>query len=57
MVSEWSIGKDVEGSGRGRALPAFAWEDWGKLRSISVRIAGLEAEIWTRDFQNTKQEF
>jgi hypothetical protein len=27
-----------------------------KTRKISVRIAGLWTDIWTRDIQNTKQE-
>jgi hypothetical protein len=27
-----------------------AWRLWRKLRNISVKTAGLQAEIWTRDF-------
>jgi hypothetical protein len=34
----------------------FAWRDWGKLRKTYVRVAGLRAEIWTRDIKNTKKE-
>jgi hypothetical protein len=38
------------------STPALAWGDWGKPRKNSVRIAGLWAEIWTRELPNTKQE-
>jgi hypothetical protein len=33
----------------------FSWRDWGKLWSLLVRIFSPWTEIWTRDFQNTKQ--
>jgi hypothetical protein len=49
----------MEESGRGPTegtTLAFAWRDWGKPRKNSVRIAGLQAEIWTRDLPHTKQE-
>jgi hypothetical protein len=38
------------------AVKALAWRDWGKSRTMSVRISGLWAEISTRDLPNTKQE-
>jgi hypothetical protein len=49
----------MERSGRGLTegtIPVYSWRDWGKPRKSSVSIAGLRAEIWTRDFPNTKQE-
>jgi hypothetical protein len=38
-------------------VPAFARRKWGKSRKATVKIAGLCAEIWTRDFPKTKQEY
>jgi hypothetical protein len=38
-----------------RYYPAFSWKEWGKPRKTSVRIAGLHADIWTRDLPNTKK--
>jgi hypothetical protein len=50
-MNERLIEKDVERSGRGllsRNLPGGTEEN--------LRIAGLRAEIWTRDLPNMKQE-
>jgi hypothetical protein len=38
------------------AIPVFAWRDWGNHENISVRIAGLQADIWSWDIPNMKQE-
>jgi hypothetical protein len=38
-----------------RVVPAFGWRYWGKPRKPSVRIASVQAKIWTRDLLNTKQ--
>jgi hypothetical protein len=49
----------MEGSGRDLTegtIPEFAWRNWVKPWKQFVRIAGLRAEILTRDLQNTKQE-
>jgi hypothetical protein len=51
--------------GRGRngrgimqgAILEFSWRDWVKSRNHQVRISNLQAEIWTQDLQNIKQEF
>jgi hypothetical protein len=59
MISEWWIGKDVEGSGRGlilREYPRISLEGLRKLQKPSVRIAGIRAKIWTRELPNTKQD-
>jgi hypothetical protein len=59
MISEKLIGKDVEGSCRGSVqptIPEFAWRDWEKPRETPVRVAGLQAEIWTWGPQNMKQD-
>jgi hypothetical protein len=37
--------------------PDVYWRDWGQLRNISLRLANLWADIWTRDLPNTKQEW
>jgi hypothetical protein len=55
MISEWRIGKDVEGRGRGLITPAFAWRDWEKPRKSSVGMANLRAETLTREIPNAKQ--
>jgi hypothetical protein len=34
----------------------YAWRDWGKPQSSSVRIANLLAEIRNRDVPPTNQE-
>jgi hypothetical protein len=36
---------------------AFAWVGGGKLRKMSVRVAGSLAEIWNRDLPNTSQDW
>jgi hypothetical protein len=36
-------------------IPASACKRWGKPRKLSVTIAGLWTEIWTRDLLNTNQ--
>jgi hypothetical protein len=49
----------MEGSGRGLmkgTISAFDWKDWGNPRKLSVGIADLRAEVWTRDLPNMKQE-
>jgi hypothetical protein len=59
MISEWWIGKDLKGSGHGLnegTILAFACRDWAKPQKTQVRVAGLQAEIWSCDLQNTKQE-
>jgi hypothetical protein len=33
--------------------PGFSWRNWGKPLNSSVRISGLQAQIWTRDLTNT----
>jgi hypothetical protein len=51
MRCEWWIGKDVEGSDRGLILSwcrGIRLEKLGKTTKISVRIADLHVEIWTR---------
>jgi hypothetical protein len=37
--------------------PAIRLEGLRKPTKISDRIVGLQAEIWTRDLSNTKQEW
>jgi hypothetical protein len=37
-------------------IPAFDWKDWRKWRETSVTTAGLRAEMWTRDLQNTERD-
>jgi hypothetical protein len=57
VIREWWIGKDLEGSGRGlilRNLPGIRLE--GLRKPQKLRIAGLRADIWTRDLPNTKQD-
>jgi hypothetical protein len=57
MISEWQVGKDLEESGHGLIFGttlAFAWRNWQKPQKITVRIPGLQAEIWTQDFPNMK---
>jgi hypothetical protein len=47
----------MEGSSRGLiywTIPKISWIDWGRPQKISVRIAVIEAEIWTQDFPNAK---
>jgi hypothetical protein len=54
MIDAKWTGKDMEGHGRGLVLctiPALAWRDWGKSRNTLIRIAGLRAEIWSRDLR------
>jgi hypothetical protein len=56
VISERWIGKDVEGSGCGlilRYYPSIRLEGLTKPTNISVRRAGLLAEIWTLDLPNT----
>jgi hypothetical protein len=61
VISEWRIGKDLEGSGGGlilRYCPLIRLEGRGKSRT-TVRGAGLRAEVWTRErppTQNTLME-
>jgi hypothetical protein len=56
VANEWWNGKDLEGNGRGLGtITELAWRNWGTPRSPSVRIAGLRAEIWTRDLPNRKE--
>jgi hypothetical protein len=31
----------------------FSWRDWGKPWNISIRITGVQADIWSRCFPNT----
>jgi hypothetical protein len=38
------------------SIPTFACSVSENSRKISVNVAGLRAEIWTRDLTNTKQE-
>jgi hypothetical protein len=60
MINERWIGKDMEGSDRGIIwciMPAFACRGCGRPQKTSVRITGLQAEIWTRTFPNTKPDF
>jgi hypothetical protein len=59
MFSDQWIRKDVKGTWRRLIwgnIPALAWKDWDKPEEIWVRITGLGAEIWNRDFRSTKQE-
>jgi hypothetical protein len=60
---KWLMNNELEGIlKRRQSWPnlgttlSFAWRFWGKLLQTSVRIAGLEASIWTRDLSNMKQE-
>jgi hypothetical protein len=50
----------VEGSGRGliwSIISIFPWLDWENPQAPSVRITGLQEEIWSRDFVNAMQEW
>jgi hypothetical protein len=52
LLSELWIANDLEGRGRGLILsyyPSICLEELRKTTTPSVRIAGLRAEIWTRD--------
>jgi hypothetical protein len=56
MICEYRIGKNVEWKGRSLiwgTVPEFAWRNWEKSREISVRIDGLQAEIWIQSRTNT----
>jgi hypothetical protein len=60
VISEWWIGKDLEGSGCDLifgTITALACRDWEKPRNTSVKIARLRVLIWARGLPNTKQEF
>jgi hypothetical protein len=60
MISKWWIWRYVEGSGRGLILgeiPEFAWRVWEKAGGSLIRIADLQAETWTRDLPNMRQEY
>jgi hypothetical protein len=35
-------------------IPGYAYRDWRKLRSSSVRIACLRTQIWPQDLPNTR---
>jgi hypothetical protein len=57
VISERWSGKDFEGSGHGlilRYYPGIRLEGQRKTMKIYVRIAGVRAEIWTRDLPNTE---
>jgi hypothetical protein len=52
--------RDVKGSGRGLILGTISvlvWMIWGKPWTPLSQDTGLWAKIWTRDVQNTKQEY
>jgi hypothetical protein len=57
VISEWWIGKNLEGSGGGLILRFYPGILLEGLRTTSVRIAGLRAEILNRDLPNTKQDW
>jgi hypothetical protein len=47
----------MEASSRGLiycTIPKISWMGWGRPQKISVRIAGIRAEIQTQDFPNAK---
>jgi hypothetical protein len=54
MISEWWIGRDMEGVDGGLVWGTI-WRVWRKSREASVKIAGRRAEVWTRDLLSTKQ--
>lgn len=59
IVSEQLGANYVEISGHDQLwnnIPARNWKNWGKPRTTSVGIAGLQAEIWIVDFPNAKQK-
>jgi hypothetical protein len=56
VISEQWIGKDVEGTGCSaiwETTPAFDWRDHENHENIAT-VAGLRAEIWTRDLPKMK---
>jgi hypothetical protein len=59
-MEEWCVkdefGKYLEGSGQGLILRYYACSDWGIPQNTWVRIASLQAEIWTRHLPNTKHD-
>jgi hypothetical protein len=60
MVDEWWIEKNVEEAvvDYFKVLyPSICLEGLRIMTKSSVRIAGLRAEIWTRELSNTKQEY
>jgi hypothetical protein len=44
MISEWGMGKDVEGTGFD-FISGTAWKDWHKLRKAFDRIFSVSTEI------------
>lgn len=55
-ITNW---KAFGGSGRGLIevpIPEFVWRDWGKPKDISVRRAGVSAEIRSEHLPNTSLE-
>lgn len=38
-------------------LQEFTKRDWGKPRNTSATTVGVQAQIWTYDFLNTKQGY
>jgi hypothetical protein len=60
IISEPLIINNTEGRGSGLSagtcLTFSSWE-WGNSQNISCTIAGLRAEIWTRNFPNTKASY
>jgi hypothetical protein len=60
MISEWRIGKDVEGRSRSLTsgtITAFTWREWNKNPlKTSVKTDGLWFAVWIREVPNTKQE-
>jgi hypothetical protein len=60
VVSEWWIGKDVEGSVHGlisRYYPSICLEKRKKTTKNLSQDSCLRVDIWTRDLPNTKQEY
>jgi hypothetical protein len=56
MVSKQWTGKVVKGSDHGIILCPlleFAWSPKGKPQHPSVKVVGLRAKIWTRNFSNS----
>jgi hypothetical protein len=56
---KWRINGKGFGSGRDPILMyyyAIRLEELRKTIKTSIKIAGLQAEIWTRDLQNMNQE-
>jgi hypothetical protein len=56
MINEWT-GEDLEGSGHDLTDTTLA-SAWSKRKTMKtlVRIAGLQAKIWSQDHENMKQE-